>query len=420
MPTRRLNAELSHLDDENRVRGSGEPRAIVDRLSPRHARSAFARPILRSAARIILLCSAIGACATPRAQFTADQAEKAYPAGYPHVRAFADSPVLGSLAAAPAKLEAQNEFVFLALSGGGADGAFGAGILSGWSDARHRPEFTVVSGTSTGALMAPFAFLGPEYDHVLKEIYTAGHAEQFVKAANVSNVIFGAGLISAGSAHSIIAHFIDRPLLDKIAREHRKGRRLYVVTTNLDAQRPVLWDMGAIASSDRADAETVFGQVLTASASFPGVFSPVLINVEADGHRFAEMHVDGETTDPMFVAPERILKSLKATTSAAAHKSIYMLVNTKLEASFEVTENTPLQVPSRAVFTLTKTERRNSVLAAYEFARRNNFKFNLAYLPRDIPDKGSVEFDGGYMRSLFEYGYQLGRSGLAWHSSPPQ
>ena len=178
--------------------------------------------------------------------------------------------------------------------------------------------------------------------------------------------------------------------------------------------------MGAIAASDRPDALAVFSEVLTASASFPGVFSPVLIDVEADGHRFTEMHVDGETTDPIFVAPERILKSLSVTTSSATHKSIYILINTKLEPSFEVTENTPLQVPSRAVFTLTKTERQNSVRAAYDFARRNGFKFNLAYLPKDIPDKGSVEFDTGYMRSLFEYGYELARSGTAWHSSPPQ
>ena len=150
------------------------------------------------------------------------------------------------------------------------------------------------------------------------------------------------------------------------------------------------------------------------------MFSPVLIDVEADGHRFTEMHVDGETTDPIFVAPEKVLKSLAVTSSASAHKSIYVLINTKLEPTFEVTENTPLQVPSRAIFTLTKTERRNSILAAYDFARRNGFKFNLAYLPRDISDKGSVEFDTGYMRSLFEYGYEVGRSGQAWRSSPPQ
>jgi len=353
----------------------------------------------------------------PRAQFTAAQMEDAQLPGFPHVRAFADSPG-GRLGPGPTQPKSQKDFVFLALSGGGADGAFGAGILNGWTESGQRPEFTVVSGASTGALMAPFAFLGPAYDSIIKEMYTSGYAEQFVKAESVTNVLFGAGLISEGSAHSIVSRFIDRRLLDAVAREHRKGRRLYVVTTNLDAQRPVLWDMGAIAASERPDAVTVFTEVLTASASFPGVFSPVLIGVEADGQRFAEMHVDGETTDPMFVAPEKVLKSLAFTTSA--HKSIYLLVNTKLEPSFEVTENSPLQVPGRAIFTLTKTERRNSVRAAYEFARRNGFGFNLAYLPKDISDKGSVEFDTGYMRSLFDYGYALGRVEQAWHSSPPQ
>jgi predicted acylesterase/phospholipase RssA len=369
--------------------------------------------ILAKIAGVFLVCGAIVACAMPRAQFTAAQLENAELPGFPHVRVFADS-----AGQELANLKPQKDFVFLALSGGGADGAFGAGILNGWTKTGQRPEFTVVSGASTGALMAPFAFLGPAYDGVIKEMYTGGYAAQFVKAENVTNVLFGAGLITAGSAHSIVSRFIDRRLLDDVAREHRKGRRLYVVTTNLDAQRPVLWDMGAIAASDRPDAASVFTEVLTASASFPGVFSPVLIDVEADGQRFAEMHVDGETTDPMFVAPEKVLKNL--TVMPSAHKSIYLLINTKLEPSFEVTENTPLQVPSRAVFTLTKTERRNSVRAAYEFARRNGFKFNLAYLPRDISDKGSVEFDTGYMQSLFEFGYELGRSGQAWRSSPPQ
>jgi predicted acylesterase/phospholipase RssA len=375
--------------------------------------------ILQKAAGIVLVCGAIAACATPRPQFTAAQQENAELPGFPHVRVFADSRT-GALGTGPARVAPQKEFAFLALSGGGADGAFGAGVLNGWSATGQRPEFTVVSGASTGALMAPFAFLGPAYDGTIKEIYTAGFAEQFVKSAHVANVIFSAGLISAGSANSIIAQFINRQLLDDIAREHRKGRRLYVVTTNLDAQRPVLWDMGAIAASERADATSVFTEILTASASFPGVFSPVLINVEADGHRFTEMHVDGETTDPIFIAPEKVLRSLAVTSSASARKSIYVLINTKLEPTFEVTENTPLQVPSRAIFTLTKTERRNSIVAAYAFARRNGFKFNLAYLPKDMSDKGSVEFDTGYMRSLFEYGYELGRSGQAWQSSPPQ
>jgi predicted acylesterase/phospholipase RssA len=391
---------------------------LVDRIA-KTMLDAPSTHILQKAVSIFILCGAIAACATPRAQFTAAQAEKAQPLGFPHVRAFADS-APASVTTVPGKLETRKDFVFLALSGGGADGAFGAGILNGWTTTGRRPEFTVVSGASTGALMAPFAFLGPAYDDVIKEIYTGGHAEQLVKAAHVTNVIFGAGLISAASANSIFSQFITRRLLDDIAREHRKGRRLYVVTTNLDMQRPVLWDMGAIAASDRPDALSVFGEVLTASASFPGVFSPVLIDVEADGHRFSEMHVDGETTDPIFVAPEKILKTLGATPLGAAHRSIYVLINTKLEPSFEVTKNTPLQVPSRAMFTMTKTERRNSVLAAHEFARRNGFKFNLSYLPEDIPDKGSVEFDTGYMRSLFEYGYELGRSGQAWRSSPPQ
>ena len=368
---------------------------------------------------IVIIAGAIGACATPRAPFTAIQAVNAELPGYSHIREFADA-AGAKLAMDAARINSKQDFFFLALSGGGADGAFGAGVLNGWTAANERPQFTIVSGASTGALMAPFAFLGPEYDGVIKAMYTEGHAEQFAKAATVTNVIFGGGLISENSAYRIISQYITPRLLADVAREHRKGRRLYVVTTNLDAQRPVLWDMGAIAASERPDASALFTEVITASASFPGVFSPVLIEVQADGHRFAEMHVDGELTDPIFVGPEKILRSMGITRAASIHKSMYMLINTKLEPSFELTENSPVQVPGRAIFTLTKTERRNSVVAAYEFARRNGFKFNLTYLPKDIPDKGSVEFETGYMRSLFAYGYELGRSGAAWQQSPPQ
>jgi hypothetical protein len=376
--------------------------------------------ILSKIVRIVAVCAISSACAMPRVQFDERQQARAQVAGFPHVRIFADSPVEEFPADPAYKFEQRKELVLLALSGGGADGAFGAGLLNGWTTTKQRPEFTIVSGVSTGALIAPFAFLGPAYDSVIKEIYTGGHAEQFVKAAHFSNVIFGTGLISASSAKNIISQFINARLLDDIAREHRKGRRLFVVTTNLDAQRPVLWDMGAIAASGRPDALSVFGDVLAASASFPGVFSPVLIDVEADGFRFNEMHVDGATTDPILAAPEKLLKRFAGAPSVSTHKSIYMLINTKLEPNFEVTQNASLQIPGRALWTMVATERRKNVLSAYEFAHRNGFKFNLAYLPKDIPDTGSAEFDTGYMRSLFEYGYELGRSGGAWHSSPPR
>jgi len=369
--------------------------------------------------KAVLICTFSAACTLPRAQFDEHQQAKAQLPGYPAVRTFADAATDRSAVGSIRKVEYQGGVALLALSGGGADGAFGAGILNGWSETKQRPEFTIVSGVSTGALIAPFAFLGPAYDAVLREMYTSGYAEEFVRAAHYGNALFGTGLISADNAKTIISRFIDQRLIDEIAREHRKGRRLLVVTTNLDAQRPVVWDLGAIAASGRADARSVFSDVLTASASFPGAFSPVLINVEADGHRFAEMHADGAMTAPIFVGTERALKSLAAT-SASGRKSIYVLINTKLEPGFEVTASTSWQVSGRALWTLVKAERVAGVQSIYEFARRNGFAFNLTYIPNYISDKGSTEFDTGYMRSLFDYGYKLGRSGRAWRSSLPR
>jgi hypothetical protein len=178
--------------------------------------------------------------------------------------------------------------------------------------------------------------------------------------------------------------------------------------------------LSAIANSGRADALGLFVDVLTASASFPVAFSPVLINVESDGYRFDEMHIDGAMTSSISVIPETILKDVAAASSASTPKSLYVLINTKLEPSFEATTNASLQISGRALWTLVKTERRRTVLSAYESARRNRFGFNIAYLPKNISDKGSTEFDSGYMRSLFEYGYELGRTGKAWHSSLPK
>src|ERR1019366_6164924 len=183
----------------------------------------------------------------------------------------------------------------LALSGGGAYAAFGAGLLNGWSARGTRPQFTIVTGASSGALIAPFAFLGTGQDETLRRIFTSGEMENLLQSDGLKG-LFGTSLYKTAPLRELIVRHVDAKLLEAIALENRAGRRLYVVTTNIDAQRTAIWDMGKIAASDDPGALELFRNILTASASIPGLFSPVLIDVEGEGRRFAEMHVDGGVT----------------------------------------------------------------------------------------------------------------------------
>ena len=203
---------------------------------------------------------------------------------------------------------AQQQPIVLALSGGGADGAFGAGLLTGWTARGNRPQFTFVTGASAGALIAPFAFLGSRYDEMLASVFASGEMANLLQSDGLAG-LFGTGLFKTAPLRDLIARHVDDALLAAVAREYRTGRRLYVVTTNLDAQRTAIWDMGKIASSSDPGALELFRNVMTASASIPGVFSPMLIDVEAQGKRFAEMHVDGGVTTNVLILPEAVLVS---------------------------------------------------------------------------------------------------------------
>jgi hypothetical protein len=257
---------------------------------------------------------------------------------------------------------------YLALSGGGADGAFGAGVLSGWTASRTRPEFTIVSGVSTGALMAPFAFLGPSYDDVLRWLYTSGIAESLVTSPNALNVLFGSSLFSSQPLRKLVARFVDRPLLARIAAEYAKGRCLAVVTTDLDAQRAVVWGMGRIASYGSPAALELFRDVLTASASSPVVFPPVFIDADANGRSIREMHVDGAVKAPVFTLPEAFLLS-NVQPESGLRLNVYMLINNQIYPDFQVVPDRSTDIAVHAVSTMIKDQIRSVIFRTYEFAQ---------------------------------------------------
>jgi predicted acylesterase/phospholipase RssA len=379
--------------------------------------------VLRSFRRLAVVPLAIptilftlaGCSSLPRTSYTASDAASSTVLDLDQLRRYADEPAstfrktnLGSRA---------GTLSYLALSGGGADGAYGAGVLNGWTAAGTRPEFSVVSGVSTGALIAPFAFLGPGYDATLRDVYTSGVAESLLDTPSIVHAVFGSGLFGNTRLRELVARYISQDMLGKTAAEHARGRDLLIVTTNLDTQRTVIWDMGRIAALRSTQALNLFRDVMAASASIPVVFPPMLIDAEAGGHRFQEMHVDGGVTAPVLTLPEAFLVRTGAPPTGL-RMNIYVLVNDKVERDFRLVPNRTIDIAARTSASVTKTQIRSVLYTTYDFARRNKLGFNLTYIDKDVPSPASFGFDAGYMRSLYQYGYDKARTGDFWANAP--
>ncbi len=307
---------------------------------------------------------------------------------------------------------------YLALSGGGADGAYGAGVLNGWTASGTRPTFSIVSGVSTGALIAPFAFLGPQYDETLRDIYTSGVAASLIDTPNVLNALFGAGLSGNSRLRELVAQYVNQEMLVSVAAEYAKGRKLFIVTTNLDTQRTVIWDMGRIAKVGSPKALSLFRDVVTASASIPVVFPPMLIDAQANGKQFQEMHVDGGVTAPVLTVPEAFLLQ-KASPGGDLRLAIYVIINDKVERDFQLVDNKTADIAARASASVTKTQVRSILQETYDFTRRNRFGFNLTYVDKDIPKSSSLGFQTEYMRGLYQYGFEKAQTPGFWVNAPP-
>jgi predicted patatin/cPLA2 family phospholipase len=309
---------------------------------------------------------------------------------------------------------------YLAISGGGEHGAYGAGIINGWTASGKRPEFTMVTGISTGSLIAPFAFLGPTYDHVLTEIYTKYSTKDIVTKKPMLSMVTSDSATDSTPLKKLIARYVDANVIAAIAAEYRKGRRLWLGTTNLDAGRPVLWNIGEIASSGDPKAPDLIHQIMLASASIPGAFPPVLINVQANGKVFDEMHVDGGATQQVFLYPagidwKKALKVLKV----PAKPDAYVIRNAFLDPVYKPTKNKIIPIAGRSVSELLRTQGIGDLYQIYYTAIRDGLDYHLAYIPDDFQMKSKEEFDPVYMRALYDVGFELGKSGKAWHDKPP-
>ena len=310
---------------------------------------------------------------------------------------------------------------FLALSGGGSDGAFGAGVLAGWTASGKRPEFDVVTGVSTGALTAPFAFLGPRYDEALKQVFTQSDTQDIAIAQPIRGLLGGDSLASNAPLAKVVASYVNDAFLREVAAEHLKGRRLLIGTTNLDAERPVIWDMGQIAVSGRPEALALFRTVLLSSAAIPAVFPPGFIKVDADGGVYDEMHVDGGATREVFLVPTQFMaSSVDGRLGISPVRRAYIIRNGHVAPEYKAVKAKTLSIAGRAVSSLIKSQGVGDLYELYLFAKKNGMDYNLAYIPADFHDTSTQAFDPVYMTKLYDLGFRLAQGGYPWRKTPPR
>jgi hypothetical protein len=309
---------------------------------------------------------------------------------------------------------------YLAISGGGDKGAFGAGLLYGWTKAGTRPEFKLVTGVSTGALIAPFAFLGPSEDERLRRFYTTLAPEDIAKRRSLLAAVTSDALADTAPLWRLIEREVDQAMLDRVAAEHHKGRLLLIATVDLDARETVLWDMTKIANSGHPNALQLFRSIMIASAAIPGAFPPVMFDVQVDGVDFQEMHVDGGTMAQLFLYPPELkTREEMEREQVRRQRRAFIIRNARLDPEWAAVERQTMDIAARAISALIQSQGIGDLYEAYVVTRRDGVDYNLAYIPESFDAPHNEDFDTEYMRQLFDLAYEMAVDGYPWHKSPP-
>lgn len=310
--------------------------------------------------------------------------------------------------------------VFLAISGGGSNGAFTAGLLNGWTAAGNRPTFKAVTGISTGALIAPFAFLGPAYDSTLRKFYTEITTRDILVQRGMLAAVFDDALTDNAPLRKLLTELVNENLVKEIAAEYSKGRILLIGTANLDAQRGVIWNIGAIAASEHPHRIELILDIMIASAAIPAAFPPVMFDVEADGKPYQEMHGDGGTITQVFLYPPSMrLREEAEAIGIKRDRSVYIIRNARLVPAWSETPRRTLPIAGRAVSSLIATQGIGDLYRTYLNTQRDGIDYNLAYIPSDFKEQEKEAFDREYMQKLYDVGYEMARKGYPWEKVPP-
>ncbi|MFK7815300.1 MAG: patatin-like phospholipase family protein [Gammaproteobacteria bacterium] len=310
---------------------------------------------------------------------------------------------------------------FLALSGGGEDGSFAAGIITGWTQNGDRPEFDVITGVSAGALASPFVFLGPEYDKVLFDVYSNLGHEDIYRTQIFSGIFGGSAILDTRPLKSLISKYVTVDVLNKIAQQHLQGRRLWIGTTNLDAGRPVIWDIGEIALSGIPNALDLVHNILLASSAVPGIFPPVIINVTADDQKFTELHVDGGVTRQAFLYPPQLVETnLAQELDNQLQRRLFIIRNGRSQAIYEPVNTNLYSIALKSLSMTIENKAIGDLYRIYEITSRDGIEYNLAIIPKSFNLKPKQSFDPEYTKALFRVGYELAKDGYPWEKAPPE
>jgi hypothetical protein len=310
----------------------------------------------------------------------------------------------------------------LAISGGGEDGAFGAGLLCGWTDHGSRPSFELVTGVSTGALTAPFAFLGSAYDAQLREVYTGITAAEVLRQRHLTSALFDDALADNSPLFNTISRYVNETMMADIAKGYREGRLLLIGSTNLDAQVPVIWNVGAIAASGHPRALELVRKLMLASAAIPGAFPPTMIDVQVDGQPHQEMHVDGGAIAQVFLYPQSVTEIRRERLrrrEPVMPLTAYVIRNARLDADWAAVDRRTMGIAARAISTMIASAGYNDVIRIFNTTQRDQVDYNLAFIGPEFQVTLNSPFEQAYMRALFDNGYARARRGFDWAKQPP-
>lgn len=373
-----------------------------------------------------LLLTLLVGCGLKRNPIPVEMQMQASLPGYDQIRFFGDTTPkhMDKVMEKWAELSKMNklpaEISFLSLSGGGADGAFGAGFLCGWTKRGDRPVFGLVTGISTGALIAPFAFMGSDYDPFIEMFYTTFETSDLVLQRSYVSAISGDSVYSTEPLKEALKKFVNHEFIAKIAIEHSKGRRLLIGTTNLDAMRPVYWDIGALAQYGTPEADQLIRDVILASASVPVAFPPVYFKVKAGDKIYDEMHVDGGVSNQVFSYPPSIHLAEELEKIGEKRKIIlYIIRNDVL-----VTEGVQVEpyiggIAARSLAGLIRNQGIGDLYRMYYTAQRDGVDFRLTFIPPDYNEEAEELFSPIYMTKLFMLGHSMAKAPHPWHTAPP-
>ena len=319
--------------------------------------------------------------------------------------------------------QGKEDVAYLSISGGGDNGAFTAGLLNGWSQTGNRPQFRLVTGISTGALIAPFAYLGRDYDPTLKKLYTSMKPSDIYRKRGRLEGLFADSMADSEPLYQLISEYVDEEFLKRVAFEYETNRRFLLIgTTNLDAKKPMIWNMGRIAALGTPEALTLFRKVMLASASIPGLFPPVMIDVEVNGKKYQEMHVDGGANTQAFLYPpvltEKLAKDKTIKLRDDVKRDAYIIRNADLTPQGEEVRRRTLPIILNTITQLIHTQGVGDLYKMYLLTQKDKVGFNLAFIEDDFNFPHPEEFDNAYMQALYDYGEKKGAAGYKWYKDP--